>query len=480
MTKLKLDSDLIEGFQKVYLLHRFDDACPTPKFHREVWDLACSDAPKVAVAAPRGHAKSTGITLTFALALVLFKVRDFMLIVSDTEGQAIKFLAEFKVELQENEELMKDFRIKCFNKDTETEIEVEMMDGHKFCVIAKGSEQKVRGLKWRSKRPNAIIGDDLENDEIVLNKDRREKFSNWIFNALLPCGSKNCITRIVGTILHTDSFLERVLNDSEWLSRRYSAHFSFDDFSEILWPERYDEVHFRKLRQQSINQGKEDGYSQEQLNKPLSSHRSFFKKEWFKDYEESDYDARKVYYAACDFAISTKQRSDRTVIVVVGLNSHNIATVEQVYKGRWDAKEISEALFEAAETYNIEQFVVESGAIYHSIKPFLNDQMITRNLFLNLTPIVPAKDKETRAKAIQYRIKAGAVKFDKSADWWPDLEQEMLLFPRGAHDDQVDAMAYICLMLDKFSPADTEEEAEAEEWAELERSERNANKITGY
>ena len=477
---MTLDPELIEGFQKAYLFHRFDDACGTPQFHRDVWKMACSEDKKVAVAAPRGHAKTTGVSLTYSLALLMFKIRDFMLLVSDTEGQAIKFLAELKVELQENEELIRDFRIKGFNKDTENEIEVEFADGHKFFIIAKGSEQKVRGLKWRGKRPNVIIGDDLENDEIVLNKDRRDKFKNWIFNALLPCGSKNCITRIVGTVLHFDSFLENVLNDPLWTTRRYAAHASFDDFSKILWPERYDEQHFRELRQQAINQGREDGYSQEQLNAPLSSLRNFFKREWFKDYEPSDYDARKTYYAAVDFAISTKQRADRTVIAVVGVNTHGIATVEHISKGRWDSKEITDAIFDMADTYEIEQFIVESGAIYHSITPFINDEMLKRNKYLNLVPIVPAKDKETRAKAIQYRIKAGTVKFDKSADWWPDLEQEMLRFPKGAHDDQVDALAYIGLMLDKFSPAETDEELEEDEWQELQRTERSGSKITGY
>ena len=108
---IQLDKDLIEGFQKVYLLGRFDDESGTPDFHREMWQMACSEHKKVAWAAPRGHAKSTSMTLTYGLALLMFRVRDFVLLVSDTEGQAIKFLAELKVELQENEDLVRDFKI---------------------------------------------------------------------------------------------------------------------------------------------------------------------------------------------------------------------------------------------------------------------------------------------------------------------------------------------------------------------------------
>ena len=55
-----------------------------------------------------------------------------------------------------------------------------------------------------------IVCDDIENDEIVMNQERREKFRNWMLKALLPCRAPNGIVRIVGTILHLDSFLARI------------------------------------------------------------------------------------------------------------------------------------------------------------------------------------------------------------------------------------------------------------------------------
>ena len=56
----------------------------------------------------------------------------------------------------------------------------------------------------------------------------------------------------------------------------------------------------------------------------------------------------------------------------------------------------------------------------------------------------------------------------------------MLRFPKGGHDDQVDALAYIGLILDKLITPQSEEEEDEEEWAELERTERVVNKWTGY
>ena len=99
------------------------------------------------------HAKSTAITLSYGMATLLFREREFMLLVSDTESQACMFLGQIKQTLQENEDVITLFGIKRdengivkFIKDTESDIIVECDDGHKFRIIAKGSEQKLRVL----------------------------------------------------------------------------------------------------------------------------------------------------------------------------------------------------------------------------------------------------------------------------------------------------------------------------------------------
>ena len=111
--------------------------------------------------------------------------------------------------------------------------------------------------------------------------------------------------------------------------------------------------------------------------------------------------------------------------------------------------------------------------------------MIESNIFLNIIPLKPHKqDKQTRARSIQARMRAGAVKFDRSADWYQTLEDELMRFPRDKHDDQVDSMAYLGLMIDRLVEAPTKEEIEDEEY-EKEKEESGLNdagrsEITGY
>ena len=81
-------------------------------------------------------------------------------------------------------------------------------------------------------------------------------------------------------------------------------------------------------------------------------------------------------------------------------------------------------------------------------------------------------------------MRAGGVKFDKSADWYQTLEDECLRFPRDKHDDQVDSLAYLGLMLNKLIEAPTKQELEEEEYLN-ELTESNAydagrSRITGY
>ena len=478
---VRLDADIVEGLSRAYLLNRFDNPTPYAAFHRELWAMCCSDSPRVAVAAPRGHSKSTSVTFTWVLACVLFRLRDFVVIVSATETLANAFVKDLSVELDENEELRKAFSIKGFVKDTESEIIVSFTDGKEFRIIAKGALQRVRGMKWRNKRPNCFVIDDLEDDQGVLNKETRDKIDKWVFNALMPAGSKNCITRVVGTILHFSGFLQSLLDSPSWHSKLFSAHKSFDDFSDILWPEYFTEKSLRDTQAQYVEKGNPDGYSAEWLNLPLSSNNAFFRREWLLDFSLSDYDAPKTYYVGVDFAISQAQRADRTAMVVVGVNTYGVCFVEHVRKGRWDAKDILDNLFDIADQFDIVTWYMEAGAIQKSIGPFLNDEMVKRNVFFDITTTVPTKDKQSRAKAIQYRTRAGGVKFNKQADWWQDFEVELTTFPRNAKDDQVDAFALVGLHLDKIITPLSEEEEDEEDYQMMKRSDATGrNQITGY
>mgnify|MGYP001105932563 FL=1 len=396
----------------------------------------------------------------------------------------------------ENEELKTTFGFDRLEKDNEKEIIGRFLDGTRFRVVAKGSEQKLRGIKWRNTRPDLIIGDDLENDEIVMNDERRTKFKKWFNNALLPCGSKHAIVRIVGTILHLDSLLEElmpVLNhpctintplrehwDDEayqqyckdkdinyeprvWVSYRYRAH--DEDFSHILWPEQYDRARLHRVRQGYLEMGFPEGYSQEYLNYPIDETTAYFRKKdfikWDKELNSKD---PLTYYIGADLAISEKDARAFSVFVVVGVDHRGRWKTKDVSRFRGDSLEIIDEMFRLTAIYKQDIMFVENENIARTLGPVLDKTMRDRKTFFTVEPMTASQDKVKRARPLQALMRQGMVEFDYEAEWFPALQNEMLQFPRGKYKDQVDAFAWIAIGVESIVNAPTQAEAEEEDY----------------
>lgn len=330
--------------------------------------------------------------------------------------------------------------------------------------MVKSSGAEIRGAKWRRRRPDLIICDDLEDSETTYNSERREKFKNWFYSDVLPALSDTGVVRIVGTVLHMDSLLERLLNDSMWESKRYKAH--NEDFSEILWPEKFSEHRLKQERKRYVNQGNPEKYAQEYLNQPVDDDSAYFKKEHFLDLEKYPeiVAAEKTIYMAVDFAISTKQKADSTVIIVVGVAPRGHLVVLDLRKGRWDGKQIIDEIFEAYTVWQPTTVLLEDGVIQKSLGPFFYEEMVNRGIFIPVEKIKPNTDKLSRARSIQSRMHTKTVLFDKSKSWYPGLEITMRRFPYDVHDDEVDALSLVGLHLQKLIAAPSLEEIEEEEY----------------
>jgi predicted phage terminase large subunit-like protein len=453
------------------LAAKYDNPKRVPRFHEEMWELFVSKAPKCAVAAPRGHAKSTAITHAYLLSMMLFRAKKFCLLVSDTEGQAVEFLGDIKAELEDNEDLRKTFGIRKLLKATETNVICIFNDGEKFRIQAKGSEQKVRGIKWNGKRPDLIVCDDLENDEIVMNPERREKFRRWFMNALIPCGSDTCSVRVVGTVLHLDSMLSRILEDKTWKTLFYEAEDG--SFNNILWPEQYSSERLKQIYEAYKAQGDAAGYAQEYRNQPVSIEDAFFNADYFIDFERDGDRAllpNLEYFGAADFAISEKEKADNTVLMIGGMSPEGILHIVDVRKGRWDSMRIIDELLSAQKMWRVNTWTFETAKVDKAIDPYLNVAMRKNNTYLNIHKETPTQSKIMRAASIRAMHRSGSIRYDKEASWYKDFIEELSMVaesgPRGRHDDQLDAFSYLGLTIDKFWEAQSNEEIEEDEYEE--------------
>jgi predicted phage terminase large subunit-like protein len=493
----------MEGFTRGFILPTLSDAAEPAPCHIEWWEMCTSPNKFVAIAAPRGHAKSTVITVAYTIANIVCRQKRFVILVSDTETQSAFFLGNIKKHFTDNKSLIEAFGIRRLIKDTENDIIVEFDDGTEARIVAKGSEQKLRGLNWNGTRPDLIVCDDMENDEIVLNKDRRDKFKRWFLGALLPSRSRDGVVRLIGTVLHMDSLLENYMprtydkrtlftalseksppNSSQWVSAKYRANPSVDDFSLVLWPGYRDAEWLRNEQKGYRDQGLGDVYAQEYLNQPIDDSNSLFRKSDFSAMRDDDRGRNKNYYISMDLAVTTKNVSDYSVFVVGATDESNRLHIVEIVRERLDSHQLIGRMMQLNKKYNPSFMVMEKGQIASSIYPMIKLRMIEENNFFSMHMIASMTDKIQRSQSIRARMRSGQVKFDKEAEWYLGLEQEMIRFPRDRYDDQVDAMSLLGQALDKFVEAPTKKEVEEDEYEEFVHeygwNDAGRSEITGY
>lgn len=419
---------------------------------------------------------STGLTHDFILANVCFRQEDYVILVGASEEMSIEHLGDIANELRENEDLRRDFKIKDFCTEQKTDIVIECVDGHQFRIIARGAEQKIRGRKWRGKRPGLIVCDDLEDDEQVENKDRRRKFRRWFFRACKQALRDGGRIRVHGTILHEDSLLNHLIKNKAWHSRKYKAHRAFNDFTQILWPEKFPADRLSAIQREFVAEGDAAGYSQEYLNDPRDNEEQYIRKDDMlpmifttKDVHDNlievDYRSQfKRRGCGVDFAVSKDDTANRTSFTIGGKCLDNTICIEDQHVGRWHSAEVIEKFFDIAKRWaddlNDFTFYVEDGVIWKTLEPILRSEMRERGVYLNLEPRMPVKDKAVRGRPFQKRSRAGSMRFDKDAEWYEEYEAEILLFRADAEalaDDQFDSTAWLVIGLEEVAVEDDDQ-----------------------
>jgi predicted phage terminase large subunit-like protein len=177
-----------------------------------------------------------------------------------------------------------------------------------------------------------------------------------------------------------------------------------------------------------------------------------------KDIEEDTPDTKRLpdrsdltYYAAWDF--STGRGTDFTVGGVAAIDrDYNLYLID-VRRGKWEAFDIAEKIIELAVEHRTQRNGIEQGQLSAMIEPILNKRMQEKQKFINITPLKPGRqNKVARSMTIHARMQQGKVFLPKNAPWLQDFLAELMKFPNGRNDDQVDVYAYLGLMINDVSP----------------------------
>ena len=159
---------------------------------------------------PRGHAKSTHMDIFTPLWLMFQPKRliNFMVLVGKSEDSANRLLGDIQAELQYNKRIIADFG-KQMSMGNWTEGEFTTKEGVYFLACGRG--QSPRGLRKREARPDYIVIDDLDDDELCRNERRVRELTDWVKEALfgaLDVGRGRFI--MVGNLISKTSVLANI------------------------------------------------------------------------------------------------------------------------------------------------------------------------------------------------------------------------------------------------------------------------------
>jgi predicted phage terminase large subunit-like protein len=191
---------------------------------------------------------------------------------------------------------------------------------------------------------------------------------------------------------------------------------------------------------------------------PVPDTGMYFKKEYFKYQKHAPPRLGMRIFTAWDFAISEEAHNDWTVGVTVLQDETDTLYVIDVLRFKGDSFQIVDAMLDIAERYGSDPSTgyligAEDGQIWRALLPLLRVRMEERKLWPPLEVLRPLTDKMARARPLQGRMQQGKIVFMEGAHWLQQAEQELLRFPAGAHDDVVDAMAWVVhLCLGKAPP----------------------------
>ena len=228
---------------------------PNNKFHRWLYKKSFDiltkpehkKGIKLAVASPRGYAKSSILSFILPLWCICFEKRKYIILISETQGQAEDFLDDIKSEIVGNQKLREDFPTVCGKSGIRWRQD-DIIVRNEVRIRAIGCGGKIRGRKYRGTRPELICLDDIEGRESVETDNVRSKLWNqWFLKEVMKAGQLDGTTDfiVLGTILHEDSLLSKLLDHNispDWEKKMFKAVESFAT-NQNLW-DKWREIYF--------------------------------------------------------------------------------------------------------------------------------------------------------------------------------------------------------------------------------------------
>lgn len=482
-------------FAQMYLSAHFK--LPSSPMHDDICTLlekaTITRGARLAIAAPRNHAKSTVVSLAYVLWCVCYDKEPYILLISETLDQAEGALSHIKQELQFNPRLIQDFphiaepptgSIKQAGRSWRKNMIITRND---VKIAALGSDTKIRGRRHREDRPSLIILDDVESEAEVRSPDQRKFKREWFDKAIMKAGSNQTNFLVIGTILHFDSLLATLVDTRKspgWTGRTYRAIVRWSSetamwarweaiFSnlenykgkrgpiaaeqflakhgeqmladtEVLWPQQED---YKTLLSIRIAEGRAS-FDSEKQNNPVNPDDCVFQESDFHFWDadgttlEDLIDRCAGHYTivgACDPSMGKQKRTSDYTAIISLLRDTRKGTLYVIDSDirRRRPNEIIDVIIKYHRSRKYSGFAMEINQYQEFLCTELRRVSQQAGAYIPIRAIRNCTDKLGRIEGLQPLITSGTIRFSKRHI---TLLEQLRQFPMAAHDDGPDAL----------------------------------------
>lgn len=362
----------------------------SPEFHYEVIDLLFDLAiPKMALAAPRGTAKSTLISTAYPLFNITNELEPNIILISVNESSAKKILLNIKNELIRNERIINFYGMK---KSKEVWNETEFIWGD-IIMSAFGLGMPVRVSKYGHNRPTLAIIDDIETRNIFTliqskNQDEWQQYKDYIYREVEPAlDPKVGKVRFIGTIFHPDAILPYMMKSPMYASYKWSIIYTDANGEEkSLWPSRFPIEKLYKVRDELFAQGQADVWMSEYMNEPVGKDtKDFGTVTRYSDAELTASQDNLLYFHAFDLATGKGKDKTASVILARDQEHYNNIYIIDYFEERLEIDEGISKILEQIQKYQPTKTTSQKDLLSTTAEKQFRAEALRRKINLNFS-----------------------------------------------------------------------------------------------
>lgn len=290
-----------------------------------------------------------------------------------------------------------------------------------------------------------LIDDPVKNREDAESEVIRRKTKDWYtstaYTRLMPGGR----IVIIQTRWHESDLAGWLLEEHAhegWVVLNLPA---ISDNGDALWPEQYDLEALERIKRALPPRDWSALYQQ----RPAPETGDYFKREWIHTVDHLPPRDAMMVYGASDYAV-TANGGDYTVHAIVGLDPAGDPWLLDLWREQASSDVWVQSFCDLVLKWKPVGWAEETGQIKSGVGPFLRKAMMERAAYVAREQFATRGDKAVRAQSFRGLIATRGLRVHKDAPFLPDLVNEMMSFPVGVHDDQVDALGLVGQLIDKM------------------------------